>query len=237
VFPNGNIVVCSDSQIIIFDPLNVFECIKIICEGSFRYIKSLILLSDNNLACIASSNYFAFSHILILDHNNNYKVSQLLHSNNFKHYTCLVEAVNCNIMGGFFDGALGYGKMMLIMGTSVKTLIGHIGVISTLTFSKRDRLLFSSSHDETIKIWDCLDNFKCVKTIQAYHKIVCFPLILPGGYFILGISCNVGIYRLEDFQCINTWEAHGDWITSIIMLKDNRLASAAWDKLFIIWNY
>jgi WD40 repeat protein len=220
VFQNGNIAVCSDNQIIIFDPLNDFECINIICEEVFRNINSLILLSDNNLACIVSSIYFAFPHILILDHNSSYKISQLLHSNNFKQYTCLVETVNGNIINGFYNGELGIWDKVANNGYRyVKTIFGHISFMSILTFSKRDGLLFSGSSDKTIKIWDCLDNFKCVNTIEANHNIVCSPLILPGGYFVISISNNVRIYRLRDFKCINSWEAYGDRITSFECLK------------------
>ncbi len=53
----------------------------------------------------------------------------------------------------------------------VHTLTGHNRGVTALAYSVFKKLIFSGSHDTTIKLWDCSENItpNCVRTLQG-HK-------------------------------------------------------------------
>ncbi len=53
----------------------------------------------------------------------------------------------------------------------MQVLKGHTNVVNSVTFSKDNRFIISSSDDRTIKIWD-LENGKEAHTLKGHDKAV-----------------------------------------------------------------
>jgi WD40 repeat protein len=98
-------------------------------------------------------------------------------------------------------------------------------------------LLISGSYDNTIKVWDMFDSYKCIRTIMAHECIVRCLLILPGGFLASGSFDNkIKLWDLKDFNCLNELNCHESGILALIALKDKRLVSDSYDKT-VLWNY
>ena len=64
-------------------------------------------------------------------------------------------------------------------------------------------------------------------------------LIKDKGIFLVGGQCNnIRIYRNDNYECIQEIkDAHNDYITGFIELKDWSIASFLFDKTIKIWSF
>jgi WD40 repeat protein len=121
--------------------------------------------------------------------------------------------------------------------TYVRTLRGHRDGVLAL-FLLTSGCLASGSRDKTIKLWN-IKNSECVATIYGHTGSVCSLALMTGRYLISGAGTNDNSIRVWDikdnYRCINSMEGYQDWVSSLLVLKDNRLGSTSGDGTFIIW--
>ena len=113
----------------------------------------------------------------------------------------------------------------------------------------QNETLISGSNDKSFKIWN-LDTFECVKYIENAHEgsIMCFQL-LHNGLIISGSGgtdkfdsifaqdYSIKLWNTESFECENfVLNAHLDIIKCFLLLPNDRLASASYDKSIKIWS-
>jgi WD40 repeat protein len=113
---------------------------------------------------------------------------------------------------------------------------GHQKSVLSLLFIEKYNLLLSGSADKAIKVWDTR-SYDCVATIEDAHggEVKCL-VWLPCGYFASS-SGVIKVWDLIRFECINILKGHNDTITSLVLLKDNRIASASHNKIIILCHY
>jgi WD40 repeat protein len=116
-------------------------------------------------------------------------------------------------------------------------LADHQKGVLSLLFVEKYHLLLSWFYDKAIKVWD-IRSYDCVATIEDAHsgEVKCL-VSLPGGYFASSSGNVIKIWDLIRFECINVLEGHNKLITSLVLLKDNGIASASHDKMIILWHY
>jgi WD40 repeat protein len=233
VLPDGNIIGCTnDCKIKIWKLGEIIHCVKTILIKNYEYLNYLLLLPDGNIACTAEYNFRDSSCILILDPNRDYKCIRVLN----KTYTsekCLTLLTNsfassCDMVINIWDIYNDY--------KCIKKLSGHTHYIDCLLFIDRYNLLISGSRDGKIKIWDIL-GYVCVENINADASGVTCLLKLNGGYFASGFADKIlKIWSINGNNPINVLQGHNRKVTSLILLKDKRIASTD-DKQIILWDY
>ncbi len=87
-------------------------------------------------------------------------------------YRHFYGSFKCILCGFIFD-AIASGKNIYIHknGNRTNTLIGHTGEIHTLVLSIDKKLLFSSSGDKSIRVWDT-NSFECIKVLEGHELLV-----------------------------------------------------------------
>jgi WD40 repeat protein len=116
-------------------------------------------------------------------------------------------------------------------------LNGHSGHVRNLIQIEDGRLV-SASDDNSIKIWDTIDNFACKNTLIEHTSNVYTVTQLQNGKIASGSSDNtIRIWDLQDnFKCLQVLEGHTNNIYSIINLKDGRMISGSGDKTIRVWD-
>ncbi|AJP82146.1 AQG_2a_G0003920.mRNA.1.CDS.1 [Saccharomyces cerevisiae] len=93
------------------------------------------------------------------------------------------------------------------------TFIGHTAPVISLTFNRKGNLLFTSSMDESIKIWDTL-NGSLMKTISAHSEAVVSVDVPMNDSSILSSGSYDGLIRIFDAEtghCLKTLTYDKDW--------------------------
>jgi WD40 repeat protein len=121
-------------------------------------------------------------------------------------------------------------------GQCLMTLNDHQDWISSILITSNNKFI-SGSLDNTIKIWD-LNSYECLTTLtnQTYVQSLCL------------ISCeeiacgckdgSINIWKLSNSIKINSFKAHDDLISYLLLVDSNKLISCSGknDKRIKIWN-
>jgi WD40 repeat protein len=231
--PNGNIVTCSiNGNIKVWDPIQDYECIKSIYIVGYTYFKRFIQLPDNNLLCSA---YNDLTYILVLDYSNNYNLIKPIPHNN-EEASSFVYLFNNKFASGSSEGVIRLWDIEDNF-NNCKTFVGHHKWIYCLQFNKRDGLMYSGSDDMTVKVWDCYNDYICIKTISENEVSgVIRMLLLPNGYIVTG-SSQIKIWD-RNYECINEFKGDTKYVNSFVFLEDYRLVSTSVESnVFTIWEY
>jgi WD40 repeat protein len=104
-------------------------------------------------------------------------------------------------------------------------------------FNRDNNLLYSGAGDGTIKVWDCIGS-ECINTINAHGVSVTCLIILSNGYFASGSYDNKIKIWDRNYGCINSFYGGKIYITSLLFLKDYRIASSSSQEYSIkIFSY
>jgi WD40 repeat protein len=97
-----------------------------------------------------------------------------------------------------------------------------------------ERKLASLSNDNTVRIWNCTNDYECIKKISLNFKHLCL-LVLKDGKIALG-AWNNTIDILDMNGSLTTLKGHNGSVYCLLLLKDGRLASGSADNTIKIWE-
>jgi WD40 repeat protein len=116
--------------------------------------------------------------------------------------------------------------------------LGHVGSITSITFSFDGKYILTGSGDKTIKLWDAKTGRE-IKTLFGHNEGVTSIAISPDGRYIVSGSDDKTI-RLWDFEIgkeIGILRGHDDIVTSVAISPNGRyIASGSYDKTIKIWD-
>ena len=123
--------------------------------------------------------------------------------------------------------------------TNTKTISDHTRIVNSLILLK-DKRIASSSQDNTIKIFDSNNNYKCDITITGHRDYVTSITELENGKIA---SCSwdktikIWLITKNSYQPLYTiTNAHNDRIYKIITFPNNRIATISNDNTIKIWK-
>ena len=98
----------------------------------------------------------------------------------------------------------------------ISTLYGHNSWISSVDITSIDKLLFSGSDDETIKMW-CIGKRKILRTFIGHTVFVrTFVITQDSKYIISGSGDNtIKIWNIQSGEVKNTLIGHRGAINCI----------------------
>ncbi len=133
----------------------------------------------------------------------------------------------------------------------LKTFHGHTCEVCSLTFGKNGKI-FSSSYDQTIKIWDVNnqkdaiqkdaikgDAIYRVSTLKEHTGFVFSLSCSPNGRILASGSADstVKLWNIETGKCFKTINAQIGWVFSVAWSPDGRiLATSGRDGIIKLWN-
>ena len=98
-----------------------------------------------------------------------------------------------------------------------------------------NQLLMSSSHDDSIKVWD-LETNECVKTLVGHsNRVLCLETIGNGQIASGSADNTIKIWDVTQNTCLNTITAHQNGVLCIKSLTENTFASGSLREIKI-WN-
>jgi WD40 repeat protein len=219
VLPNGFIVTNFDMEFKVFDINDNYNCIK---TKSLENFKNLVYLSLLSNGCLAYATRSKNNLILIIDCNNDFKCIKRIDCHNAKIYS-IIDLPKQHLFAGHNTGCI---KVYNITDgyKYIKTLTGHMDLVTSLLYNNRYNVLLSGSEDCTIKVWN-VNDYHCIKTIENKSKIYGL-MLLPFNYIAVLTPKSIKFISFNgDYECINTIEYENILFKSFLLLKDNRIAS------------
>jgi platelet-activating factor acetylhydrolase IB subunit alpha len=128
---------------------------------------------------------------------------------------------------------------MLESGELEKSLSGHIKSVNGLCFKKDGDLLISCSSDMTIKFWNTVQGYVCVKTLQGHENTISSICPIPKTEYFVSVSRDetIKVWDIQSGFCVKTMTGHTDWIRSVACSEDGSiLATCGNEKSIFLWN-
>lgn len=120
-------------------------------------------------------------------------------------------------------------------GKLLKTLKGHRGVISTISFSEDGRFAISGGDDKTIKIWR-VDDGELLKTLKGHTGEVASVSVSGGAIASSSRDNTVRIWQ-PDLRLIRNLTVNNYGFYSVSFSPDGKaIAAASKDKTVKLWN-
>jgi WD40 repeat protein len=119
---------------------------------------------------------------------------------------------------------------------TIKELKGHTGIINCFATTDTD-ILLSGSADNTIKVWDCNQNFCLIKSIEKAHdKAVDIIVSFTRGYFASsGQDLKMKVWSIFKYECINVIELPM-FLTKGLVLSGLRLITISFGNKIMVWE-
>jgi len=113
------------------------------------------------------------------------------------------------------------------------TFVGHSGPVWSM--ASTGDLLFSASSDETIKVWDTLANFTCLKTLKAHEGMVLALAVHQSTKLFSSASdCQICVWDIKSFNLIDTIKGHNHPF-STLAVSDKYLFSGSL-RVIKVWD-
>ncbi|KAI4343751.1 hypothetical protein L6164_011061 [Bauhinia variegata] len=115
-------------------------------------------------------------------------------------------------------------KIVNSANASIKSIIeGDSEVVTALTLSPNDNILFSSSHSRQIRVWD-LSTLKCVRSWKGHDGPVMSMACHPSGGLLAtgGADRKVLVWDVDGGYCTHYFTGHRGVISSILFHPDPR---------------
>lgn len=116
------------------------------------------------------------------------------------------------------------------------TLFGHEDNVSCIDLNVR--WLVSGSHDTTLRVYTCLDNFRCLNVLRghtAHITNVHLPLSLPQHILSCSDDATIRIWNGELGHCVFVLRDHSSRITCF-HIDGERVCSGAADAAICFWS-
>jgi len=122
---------------------------------------------------------------------------------------------------------------------TLRTLVGHTKLVSSITFSFDFKLLASGSYDNTIKLWKT-SNGMLIRTLNGQHTdfIRSVAFSVNGQWLASGSDDKtIKIWKVLDGTLIQTMEGHTQSVWAVAFgVNDTLVASISDDCTLKLWN-
>ncbi|KAF7639917.1 Lissencephaly-1-like protein [Meloidogyne graminicola] len=116
-----------------------------------------------------------------------------------------------------------------------RTLKGHTDSVQDVVFNSSGKLLASCSVDLTIKIWDFVNTYECLKTLKGHEHNISSISFLPNRDFILSGSRDklIKLWDVTNGYCVQNFSKHTEWVRVVLVNEEGTFfASCSNDKIF-----
>ncbi|MEC4886501.1 MAG: hypothetical protein SAL70_35055, partial [Scytonema sp. PMC 1070.18] len=119
-----------------------------------------------------------------------------------------------------------------------RTLTGHTGKVTSVSFSPDGQTLGSASDDKTIKLWSLDGQLK--RTLDGYSAAFTSVTFSSDSKILASGSddATIKLWRLDNSQPLSTLIGHNYAVNSISFSPDsNTLVAADANNKIILWNF
>jgi WD40 repeat protein len=224
---DNRIAICSKNKMIYVWAVSTRKCIKTIEIDTKEHLSNRIDVIQLDSGTIAGVKYGGV--IYIWDVSTGTVINEL-RCNGSEFYSLT------KLMGGVFASGSDDGTIYLWSdhsGECIKTLKGHTQCVQTIIVIN-DKKILSIEDDGDVRIWD-ISTGKCIKT--ANSEVYCYnnPVALSEDKIISFKDKRIVVWEVSTNN-VRYLEGHLFWITKIMKIDDNTVASLAQDNTIRFWN-
>uniref|UniRef100_A0A9J2P9J7 Lissencephaly-1 homolog n=1 Tax=Ascaris lumbricoides TaxID=6252 RepID=A0A9J2P9J7_ASCLU len=115
-----------------------------------------------------------------------------------------------------------------------RSMKGHTDAVQDIAFDNT-----SCSADMTIKLWEFVQTYECLKTLKGHDHNISSVAFLPSGDHLLSGSRDhtIKMWEVATGYCVRTFVGHQDWVRMVRVHHDGNLfASCSSDHTVRVWN-
>jgi len=125
-----------------------------------------------------------------------------------------------------------------IRNVAVFPQLGHSSGITSVAFSPDEKLIISSSEDNTLKLWDAATGRE-IRTFTGHDDWVNSVAFSPDGKQVLSGSNDdtIKLWDIETGQVIRTFTGHDDYVNSVAFSPNGKqVLSGSDDETIKLWD-
>ena len=209
---------------------NLFELKETILKAHSKTIYKIIYNSKGNIySCSMDKTIKIWE-----KRDKNYICLNTLNHTVFVNAILLLEDYNYIISAGW-DGTYIWDLNIYNLVIKIKNAISLSS--NSLNRIDNDRIIVGGGNDHIMKIIS-LKKKQIVLEVDNIFRCYCVLIIKDKNIFFTGgMSNNIKIYSLSDFNCLYIEEnAHNDTINGISRINDEKIITFSWDKTIKIWE-
>lgn len=114
-------------------------------------------------------------------------------------------------------------RISLRAGWKTNTLLGHAGIVHTISMSTNGKVICSGSHDQTIRVWDA-DSGECTHVFDEHKHMIFDVCLTPDGLNALSIGGDgkIKYWDTRTGQCLHAIE--DPFFSSMRMSSNGKIA-------------
>ncbi len=116
----------------------------------------------------------------------------------------------------------------------IRTFVGHINDVHSVSLSPNGKFLLSGSSDNTLKLWE-VSTGKCIRSFGGDTGLTSVSLGSENKFALSGSDKTMKLWEINTGKCVRTFEHYG-FVEFVSLHPENKLALSRTSRDLTLWD-